>query len=234
MSMEDKLRLELHRQSHSMKVPVELKERVRQSYELYLRQKEAGRKRTNWLPAAVIAAVLLLPTGVLAHNYADSIFGSFEKMKKKVSVMTMNMYQAIGLKLSGAHQELGDAEYATFEALLKKYTAVTYDYVDPYGHINFDQMPADIRAEAKQLMAEVTPYFDRLNHQKSSRDVLTPEEFDQYIEAQMTLNTVKAIAGIKDRPDLKPEDFPEDLRERYVEANKIVAEVYKKIEEQNP
>jgi hypothetical protein len=33
---------------------------------------------------------------------------------------------------------------------------------------------------------------------------------------------------------LKPEDFPEDLRERYVEANKIVAEVYKKIEERNP
>jgi hypothetical protein len=230
MSIEDKLRLELHNQAQSMKVPDELEQRVRQSYEWYRRQKEETVwKRTKWLPAAVIAAVLLLPTGVLAYNFADSIFGSFEKMKKKISIMTMEQYQKIGLKLSGAHKALGDAEYVKFEELLKTYIAVTYDYVDQYGHVNFDQMPADKRAEAKQLLAELTPYYDKLNNTKSSKEVLTPEEFDKYIEAEMTINTVKAIAGIKDGPDIKPEDFPGDLRGRYVEANKILKEVYKKI-----
>ncbi len=230
MPMEDKLRLELHRHAQSMKVPVELEQRVRQSYEWYLRQKEETRmKRTRWLPAAAIAAVLLLPTGALAYNYADGIFGSFEKIKKKISIMTMETYQTFGLKLSGAHKALGDAEYAKFEELLKEYTAVTYDDVDQNGHVNFDQMPPEKRAKAKQLLSELTPYFDTLNHTKSSRDVLTPEEFDKYIEAEMTINTVKAIAGIKDSSDMKPEDFPEDLRGRYVEANKIVEEVKKKI-----
>jgi hypothetical protein len=235
MSIEDKIRLELHNQSRSIKTPAELKQRVRQSYEmLYGKKEEKAVKRMKWLPAAVLAAALLLPTGVLAYNYADSIFGSFEKLKKKVSVMTLQTYQKVGLKLSDAHQTLGDQEFANFEKLLKTYTAVTYDYLDENGHVNFDLMPAEQRSEAKRILVELTPYFDQLNNHKSSREVLTPEEFDRYIEAEMTLNTVKAIAGIKDSPDIRAEDLPEDVWERYAAAKRIIDEVHKKIAQPGP
>ena len=37
---------------------------------------------------------------------------------------------------------------------------------------------------------ELHPYFDKLNGHKSSKEVLTPEEYEQYMEALMSYQTV--------------------------------------------
>ena len=44
--------------------------------------------------------------------------------------------------------------------------------------------------ELKKVVMELHPYFDKLNGHKSSKEVLTPEEYEQYMEALMSYQTV--------------------------------------------
>ena len=42
----------------------------------------------------------------------------------------------------------------------------------------------------EKVVMELHPYFDKLNGHKSSKEVLTPEEYEQYMEALMSYQTV--------------------------------------------
>ncbi len=50
-----------------------------------------------------------------------------------------------------------------------------------------------VRQQEEMMKASmvIQPYFDKLNGEKSSKEVLTPEEFKQYIHASMTYEKYK-------------------------------------------
>ena len=51
-------------------------------------------------------------------------------------------------------------------------------------------------------MHEIQPFFDQLNELPSSKEVLTAEEYEQYIQALMTYETIMAQTGVSSVPDI--------------------------------
>ena len=92
-------------------------------------------------------------------------------------------------KLSEAKDEMGTKEYEEFTKELKKLTNAKLTYGDSNGNIDYDQL-LRLRKELKKVVMELHPYFDKLNGHKSSKEVLTPEEYEQYMEALMSYQTV--------------------------------------------
>ncbi|GAA3332794.1 hypothetical protein GCM10020331_094290 [Ectobacillus funiculus] len=48
------------------------------------------------------------------------------------------------------------------------------------------KMPSKQEAKYTKVLTEAQPYFDKLNGEISSKEILTPEEYEQYIKALMT------------------------------------------------
>ncbi|GAX89040.1 DUF3600 domain-containing protein [Effusibacillus lacus] len=104
------------------------------------------------------------------------------------------------------------------------------EYGDANGNINYEQLSAAKASELKQLLAEITPYFDRLNHHKSSKEVLSSEEFNAYIEAEMTLETIRAKTGLTgNKGPIQANDIPTELRAEFEQAEQVLKETNRKI-----
>ncbi|MGZ4031452.1 MAG: DUF3600 domain-containing protein, partial [Tumebacillaceae bacterium] len=194
-AIEEQVRQELRQQATHMQVPAELTWRVRNSFwKFQQEQKKKGngkvvqstkatRLKSKPLLAAALAGLIVLPTGAFAYSYMnDDLYGSFDQFKKVASIATKDMYMQFAMKLSGAKSQLGAEDYAKFIELLKARNVFVFEFGDKYGHINYDAMPVEKRASVKAINVALQPYFEKLNHQKQSSTVLTPAEFDQYIE----------------------------------------------------
>ncbi|MBL0386763.1 DUF3600 domain-containing protein [Tumebacillus sp. ITR2] len=233
MSTENQLQHDLAKQASRMTPPADLKDRVRNSYELHLKEQKKERSpMKKKLLTAVAAVCLLVPSvGFAADSgmLGDDIYGSFQQAKKSFKSFTKETYAGFALKLSGAKRELGEEEYAKFVAIRKQYIGFLSEHGDKYGHIDVDKLSAEDRATLKQLMASMTPDDDKLNHNKSTRDVLTAEEYDQYLEAQLTYQTVMARTGVEYDREIDVEKLPDDLKDRYVSANDLIESVNEKI-----
>ncbi|NGQ94198.1 DUF3600 domain-containing protein [Brevibacillus sp. SYP-B805] len=228
MILERQLRDELKQYASSQQCPPDMHARLRQQMEQAMGKGAFRPARfRRGVMAAAISAALLLPAAAFAGNpmLADRIYGSFEQLKKKMTAVTMEQYAALAGKLSGAQAQLGEKEYARYEALLKQYVRAAYEYGNGKGYIDFDALPAEKRAEMKQLLRELQPYFDRLNGERSAKEVLSPEAFDRYIEAQMTYQTVLAQAGIEAGQRFTSQDIPAHLRDRFEKAEAVIREV---------
>lgn len=232
MSIEDQIRAQLREYAQTMESPRELDARIRESYQLQFKLKENGKTmKKKWITAMLVIGVLLAPTSAFAYNLlTDNIYGSFDQLKKKIVTVTKEQYMALGMKLSGAQKTLGNEEYAKFEQLLKKITAAKVEYGDANGNINYELLPADKLAEQKKVLSDIQPYFDKLNHQKSSRDTLTPDEYDRYIDAIMTYETVLVKAGVDpSKGPVASDKLPAELRANFEQAQQVINEVDKKI-----
>lgn len=74
--------------------------------------------------------------------------------------------------------------------------------------------------EVKAAIYEIQPYFDKLNNQPSSKEILTPEEYEQYIQALLTFETVMAQLGVSSPP--KVEMVPADAQEEFLKARAVL------------
>lgn len=83
--------------------------------------------------------------------------------------------------------------------------------------------------EIKQSLMLIQPYFDKLNGQEISKEVLTPEEYITYIEALMTYERVMAQSGINpsDGP-IEVEMLPSHLQSVFIEADDFIKYVVEK------
>ncbi|MBU8879790.1 DUF3600 domain-containing protein [Bacillus sp. FJAT-29790] len=144
------------------------------------------------LVTSSLIALLVIPTSAFAYQsfIADEIYGSFDNLKKHISNATMEGYLLLSAKLSQAKGELGKEDYEQFKELLNVVTSAKIEYADQYGNIDYDKVPPEKVAEIEKGLMEIQPYFDRLNGQKSSKEVLTSEEYKQYIEFLMTYEKV--------------------------------------------
>lgn len=174
------------------------------------------------LAIAVISATLMIPTGVFAYQalLADDLYGSFDNLQKHIASVTMEGYLLFNAKLDQAKGDLGKEEFKQFKELLKVFTSIKLEYGDKNGNIDFSQLPAEPLEQIKGAMSEVQPYFDKLNGLPSSKEVLTAEEYEQYIQALMTYETTMVKIGL---PYVRENDaIPLELQHEFTEAQDMM------------
>jgi len=174
------------------------------------------------LAIAVISATLMIPTGVFAYQalLADDLYGSFDNLQKHIASVTMEGYLLFNAKLDQAKGDLGKEEFKQFKELLKVFTSIKLEYGDKNGNIDFSQLPAEPLEQIKGAMSEVQPYFDKLNGLPSSKEVLTAEEYEHYIQALMTYETTMVKIGL---PYVRENDaIPLELQREFTEAQDMM------------
>lgn len=226
MSLDCRVRESIQEESKGIVAPPDLKEKVI----VQIKMKNGRSKRKKRLIAGVLAAALLIPTTGFAYQsiMADGIYGSFENLKKHAGTMTLEAYMRFSAKLSEAKDEMGTKEYEEFIKELKKLTNAKLTYGDSNGNIDYDQLLPAKKEELKKVVMELHPYFDKLNGHKSSKEVLTPEEYEQYMEALMSYQTV--LVKTKSSGGITIEEVPEAYKERFIKAEQFMEYVNEKVQ----
>ncbi|WP_409345261.1 DUF3600 domain-containing protein [Paenibacillus sp. MBLB4367] len=182
-----------------------------------------------------LAVVLALPVTAFAFpDLADRIYGSYEKIVNKGVNITKAQYAKLNLKFSGIQKELGD-DYPLFEAINKKLTALSLQYADANGMVDYSALSKEDYEKFVQLFSEQEPYFDRLNRSPSKKEYLTPEEYRQYIEAHMLWQTVMAKSKTDTRngpPDVQK--LSEELQTDLNRARETMREMTKRTYDRAP
>lgn len=210
----------LKQELSQIEIPAEIHERSKLG--IKKAKSERGGKLNRFvkkrLAIAVISASLMIPTGVFAYQalLADELYGSFDNLKKHAANVTMESYLLFNAKLDQAKGDLGKEEYEQFKELLNVFTSAKIEYGNNNGNIDYSQVPAEPLEDIKAAMYEVQPYFDKLNGLPSSKEVLTAEEYEQYIQALMTYETTMAQLGVSSVPDV--EKMPKEMQQPFIEA----------------
>jgi hypothetical protein len=112
--------------------------------------------------------------------------------------------------------------------LVKELTALRVTYGRSFI-IDDTLMSANQREKYKNLLSDLQPYFDKLNGELSSRDVLSAKEFDDYMEATIVLQRIASELG-ESQGYVLPDKVPADKKDAYDHANKILKQVREKTE----
>ena len=229
MSLDDRVRESMQEEAKKIVPPPELKEKVT----IQIKMKRGGKTMKKRIITGVLAAALLIPTTGFAYQSikADGIYGSFENLKKHVGCATLEGYMSLNAKLSQAKDEIGEKEYEDFTKHLKKLANAKLEYGDSNGNIDYDQLSPAKKEEMKKVSMELQPYFDKLNGYKSSKEVLTSEEYEQYIEALMTYEKVQV--KIKSSGHVTVEEVPKAYKEDFVKADQFMEYVNGKVQQIN-
>lgn len=176
----------------------------------------------------IMAACLMVPTGAFAYQslLADDLYGSFDNVKKHIANITMKSYLLFDAKLSQAKGDLGKEQFEQFKEILYVITNAKLELGDKNGNIDYSQVSEEKLEEIKSAIYEIQPYFDRLNDQPSSKEILSAEEYEQYIQALLTYETVMAQVGVSSPP--KIEMIPADLQEEFIKAKAVLDYVNEK------
>jgi Domain of unknown function (DUF3600) len=178
--------------------------------------------------SAIMAASLILPTGAIAYQtiLADEFYGSFENVKTHLSSATMEGYLLLDAKLTQAQGDMKKEEFKRFKELLSVVTSAKVEYGDKYGNIDYSKVPDKQLTELKNTLYEIQPFFDRLNGQKSSKEVLSSGEYEKYIEAIMIYEQTMAKSGMKESDEI--DKLSDDQREIFLEAQHVLRKVNEK------
>lgn len=227
MTFERELERSLKESSKQIIPPQYLKQQVMNKIE----GMEGVRKMKKGLLAAVLAAALIIPTAAIGYQayLADDLYGSFENVKKHFAAVTIDSYMLLNAKLAQAKGELGAEEYAKFKDQLKVITSAKVEYGDQYGNIDYDTIPQEKAEQLKQSLMVVQPYFDRLNGQKSSKEILSNEEYEAYIDALMSYEKILVKSGINPSKHFDDEDILPEWLAEFQEARNIINEVNDKM-----
>ncbi|WP_341320468.1 DUF3600 domain-containing protein [Solibacillus sp. FSL H8-0523] len=214
----------LKRELSKIEIPIEIHERSKLG--INKAKSEMGGKLKRFtkkrLAIAVLSACLMLPTGAFAYQalLADDLYGSFDNLKKHAINITMESYLLFNAKLDQAKGDLGKDEFKQFKNLLSVFTSAKLDYGDKNGNIDYSQVPAEKFEEIKAAMYDIQPYFDKLNGLPSSKEVLTAEEYEQYIQALFTYETTMAQLGVSSAPDVTA--IPAESQEEFIKAQEYL------------
>jgi hypothetical protein len=180
------------------------------------------------LITAIVTVGLLIPTGAFAYQslLADEIYGSFDQLKKHVSNATLKGYFLFDAKLSQAKGDMTGEEFEKFKNSLKVLTSSKLEYGNQDGNIDFSHVPTEQVEKYRKAMYEIQPYFDHLNGQKSTKEVLTPDEYEKYIDAHIRHEEIMAKSGITTSQDI--EKVPTELQEEFILLNEYLAEIDEK------
>ncbi|NRD76812.1 DUF3600 domain-containing protein [Bacillus sp. BRMEA1] len=188
-----------------------------------------GRMRNKLIKMALAAAILIPVSAFSYQSYlADGLYGSFDNLKKHIASATMEGYFLLNAKLTQAKGDLGESDYEKFKKEVTIITHAKLQYGDRYGNINYDKVPPEKVRELEKVYIEIQPFFDRLNGQRSSKDVLTAQEYKEYIEAQMTYEKLRSQSGINPKKIQGKEDLPPNVQDEYQKAINFIRYVNNK------
>jgi Domain of unknown function (DUF3600) len=178
--------------------------------------------------SAILAASIILPTGAIAYQtiLADEFYGSYENVKAHLSSATMEGYLLLDAKLNQAQGDMGKEEFKRFKELLNVVTIAKVEYGDKYGNIDFSKVPDKQLTELKNTLYEIQPFFDRLNGQKSSKEILSSKEYEEYIEAIMIYEQTMAKGEMKESDEF--DKLSDDQKEIFLEALHVLRKVNEK------
>ncbi|XXM73273.1 DUF3600 domain-containing protein [Lysinibacillus sphaericus] len=211
-------------------IPSRLHERSVRGVERAKRERKGS---TGWVKkqvlTAVLAASLIVPTTAFACQtlLADELYGTFQNVKKHFFGATMEGYLLFNAKLSQAQGELGKEDYKEFKELLDVVISAKVDYGDRNGNIDYSLVPQQRLKELREVLFEIQPYFDKLNGQRSSKEALSQEEYEGYIDALMMYEQIMVQSGIKDPAQV--EKIPDHLQEEFIKARNLLWEVDEKL-----
>lgn len=187
--------------------------------------KKYVRKR---LATCALAVAIIVPTSAFAYQtfLPDEFYGSFENLKKHIGSATMEGYMLLDAKFAQAKGDMKPDEYAHFKELAKVITSSKLEYGNHYGYIDYSQIPVAQLDEIKNTMFEIQPYFDKLNDQPSSKEVLTASQYEEYINALITYEQIMAQSEIKDSSEI--EKIPVELQGEFTKAQALLMYVNNK------
>jgi hypothetical protein len=219
MDINPRLRELLQAKGNELIPPPELKAKVMSN--LFARR---NGKMKNRLIKFALAASILIPASAFSYQayLTDDLYGSFDNVKKHIASATMEGYLLLNVKLTQAKGDLGESDYQEFKKELSIITNAKLDYADKYGNIDYDKLPSEKVKELEKVLMDIQPYFDRLNGRKPSKDLLSPLEYKEYIEAQMTYEKIRVQSGINPKNIDGKEDIPPNLQDEYQKAKDIM------------
>jgi hypothetical protein len=230
MELEHRIKQSLNRYGENLKTPAALDRAVNKSINQSLvpsKKRHLAIKRTGYVVLLVVFCLTI--TAFSSPSLADRIYGSYDIVKKKVVTLSLQQYQQVGFKFMGAKKKLG-IDYPAFEQLSKQLVAAKINDSDANQNIDYDSLPSAKRAELKQLLADIQPYFDRLNNQPAAKSVLTAVEYDTYIEALMKRESMMAKGNVNPSAGpVKNEDLPLEYRESYEKSLQLIQALEKKV-----
>ncbi|HEY2492815.1 MAG TPA: DUF3600 domain-containing protein [Paenibacillus sp.] len=186
MSLDEELRSAFQEESKKWIAPPELKESILKQ----VVSKQGGRRMKKWLVVSILAATLLIPTGVYAgYNYlADSIYGSQESVASMGG--TQQKYDELEAKLQNAKQSFSEEEFTTLMSLLKKLGSFNLKYADAEGVLHPEQLGADEQETLNRLTAELEPFNTKLSEVETPRKEIDMDTFwnGVFEEAEQTFS----------------------------------------------
>ncbi|CAM4182717.1 DUF3600 domain-containing protein [Bacillus manliponensis] len=197
---------------------------------LQVTMKSRGNTMKKRILTTVLAAALLVPTSAFAYKamFADEVYGSFDNVKKHIASATLEGYMRLDGKLATAQGEMSEKEYEQFMKHLKVITDSKLKYGNDNGSIDYDQLSEKKKEELLETSLQIQPYFDQLNGEKSSKEVLTEDEYVWYIKALMTYETMLAKSGSSGSVDVNKLSVED--REEFLEAERIMEYVNGKVQ----
>lgn len=217
---------QLKQQLADIQIPVEIHERSKKGIRMARLERSSMKfSLKKRLATGVLAACILIPTGTFAYQtlLADELYGSFENVKKHVASFTMENYMLINAKLIQASGELEKDEFSQFKDLLQIITSSKLEYGDENGNIDYTSLSEEKYQQLFITLEEIQPYFDKLNSQPSSKELLSADQYNEYILALMTYETTMAKLGVSEAPD--PSSIPQELQGDFIEAQAYLSYV---------
>ncbi|WP_340007174.1 DUF3600 domain-containing protein [Paenibacillus sp. FSL K6-0276] len=195
MNFNEELRTVLQGEARNLSAPPELKEQILNRTVA----KQGGRRMKKWLVASIMAAALLIPTGVYAgyHYLADTMYGS-QATAATIGV-TQKQYDRLEAKLQNAKQSFNEEEFTRLMSLLKELGVYNLQMADAEGVFHLEQLSAKDQKAYKDLQAELKPYFQQMN------EVKTPKASAQSIDRNTFWNNLLEKA----KQNLSEEEFQE-------------------------
>ncbi|MCM3785672.1 DUF3600 domain-containing protein [Neobacillus mesonae] len=163
MSIDKELSEELRQVADSMHCPPDMYERVRESYQHYVKEKRGGSPMKKRMLAGIAAVAILIPSAVFASPYlADAIFGSFAAVEKIGA--TQEDYQEIERFLQAAKGKLTEDEFKEYTELTKQLMQLKLKITDENGVRDEERLTKEEQQLWTQLASKLEPLFEKIDY----------------------------------------------------------------------
>ncbi|MBB6020914.1 hypothetical protein HNR77_001976 [Paenibacillus sp. JGP012] len=179
MKLDEQLRTAYQEETKNWMISARIKHNVMNK----VRKKKPGVQRSRtWRVTMLLAAVLLIPTGAYAgYTYlADSIYGSQDQITSLGG--TAADYERLEAKLQTAKAHFTENEFELYMGLLKQFGQIALTHADAQGELNPESWSMAEQEKYKELVAELQPFFDKLEglESKSSKAIpVSPRLMDE-------------------------------------------------------
>ncbi|MEC0123071.1 DUF3600 domain-containing protein [Paenibacillus pabuli] len=176
MKLDERLRKAYQEETKDWIIP----ERTKYKVILAIRsESRLKRHRKKWLVTALLAALLIIPTGAYAgYTYlADGIYGSQETTVALGG--TAEDYMRLEAKLQTAKAYFSAEEFAQYMNLLKQMGQMALKYGDQEGEMHPEQWSTVEQERYSLLVAEMEPFINKLESAniESPKELMDPQQF---------------------------------------------------------